>query len=310
MIDQYLAPVVVGEDPFGIERIHQKMDAILPHNLCAKSGIDLALWDIMGKAVNKPVFMLLGGEFDKKILGTFTLSIDTPDKMAEQALNRINQGYKTVVVKIGHNPAEDLERLRQVRNAVGPEINIRLDANEGYRPDQAIRIIRQMEKYNPEFVEEPVKRWDLDGMAKVARAVDVPISSDESNTSLESIYKLIKKGAADIINIKISKNGGLWRCKKIAAVAESAGIPCIVGGANTYEIGRQACRHFTVSTGQAQMGMGSEGCAPASQSKLDDITHNIITYEDINKGNGYVEVLPGPGLGAELDEDKIKKYSI
>jgi len=167
-----------------------------------------------------------------------------------------------------------------------------------------------MEKYNPEFVEEPVKRWDLDGMAKVADAVDTPISSDESNTSLESVYKLIKKGAADIINIKISKNGGLWRSKKIAAVAESAGIPVIVGGANTYEVGRQACRHFAVSTGQAQMGMGSEGCAPASQSKIDDVTQNIVTYEDVTSGKGYVNVLPGPGLGAELDEDKWKKYCI
>jgi len=310
MIDHYLSPVVIGEDPFDIERIHHKMDAVVPRNLIAKCGIDLALWDIMGKALDKPAYKLLGGEFDAKILGTYTLSIDTPDKMAEQAEYRKNQGYQTVVVKIGHDPATDLERLRQVRNAVGSELNIRLDANEAYRPDLAIRIIRRMEKYNPEFVEEPVKRWDLDGMAKVADAVDTPISSDESNTSLESVYKLIKKGAADIINIKISKNGGLWRSKKIAAVAESAGIPVIVGGANTYEVGRQACRHFAVSTGQAQMGMGSEGCAPASQSKIDDVTQNIVTYEDVTSGKGYVNVLPGPGLGAELDEDKWKKYCI
>ncbi len=310
MIDSYLAPVVVGEDPFDIERIHHKMDAVIPRNLIAKCGIDLALWDIMGKALDMPVYKLLGGQFESKIVGTYTLSIDTPDKMAEQAEYRKKQGYRTLVVKIGRDPGTDIERLRQVRNAVGLDINIRLDANEAYRPAQAIRIIRQMEKYNPEFVEEPVKRWDLDGMAKVIQAVDIPISSDESNTSLESVYKIIKKGAADILNIKISKNGGLWRSKKIAAVAESAGIPCIVGGANTYEVGRQACRHFAVSTAQAQMGMGSEGCAPASQSKVNDVTKNVITYQDITRLGGYVEVLPGPGLGTELDNDKIKKYGV
>lgn len=309
-IDRYLSPAVVGEDPFDIERLHRKMDAVVPRNLVAKGGIDLALWDVMGKALNQPVYRLLGGMIEPKILCTYTLSIDTPENMAEQAILRKQQGYKTLVVKIGREPHTDLERLRLVREAVGDEVNLRLDANEAYWPDQAIAIIRQMEKYRPEFVEEPVKRWDVDGMARVAQAVDTPISSDESNTTLDSVMRLIQSRAADIINIKISKNGGLFRSKKIAAVAEAAGIPCIVGGANTYEIGRQACRHFAVSTGQAQMGMGSEGCAPASQSKIDDVTRRVITYEDVTAGQGYVQLLPGPGLGVELDEEKMRRFSL
>lgn len=283
---------------------------LFPATWWPKSGIDLALWDLMGKALDKPAYKLLGGMCDPKILCTYTLSIDTPDKMAEQALVRKRQGYKTLVVKIGREPQDDIERLRLVREAVGEDTNIRLDANEAYRPDQAIQIIRQMEKYKPELVEEPVKRWDLDGMAKVAQAVDTPISSDESNTSLDTVMRIIQKRAADIINIKISKNGGLYRSKKIAALAEAANIPCIVGGANTYEVGRQACRHFAVSTAQAQMGMGSEGCAPASQSKVDDVTRQLLTYEDVTAGNGYVEVIPGPGLGLELDEGKVRNYTV
>ena len=310
IIDRYLAPEVLGEDPFDIERIHLKMDAAVPRNLVAKSGIDLALWDVMGKALDTPACKLLGGVVDPKILCTYTLSIDTPEKMAEHALLRKRQGYKALVVKIGREPQGDIERLRLVREAVGDEVNIRLDANEAYRPDQAIQIIRKMEKYNPEFVEEPVKRWDLDGMAKVAQAVDTPISSDESNTSVDTVMRIIQKRAAGILNIKVSKNGGLYRSKKLAALAEAAGIPCIVGGANTYEVGRQACRHFAVSTAQAQMGMGSEGCAPASQSKVDDVTTQLLTYEDVTAGNGYVEVIPGPGLGVELDEDKVRKYTV
>jgi L-alanine-DL-glutamate epimerase-like enolase superfamily enzyme len=309
MIDHYLAPVLIGEDPFDVERLHHKMDAVVPRNLIAKCGIDLALWDLVGKAVGQPACKLLGGTFEPKILCTYTLSIDTPEKMAEQATFRKNQGYKTLVVKIGHDPETDIQQLRSVREAVGDEVNLRLDANEAYWPEQAIAIIRRMEKYHPEFIEEPVKRWDLDGMARVARAVGVPISSDESNTSLDSVLKIIQKGAASIINIKISKNGGLYRSKKIAALAEAAGIPCIVGGANTYEVGRQACRHFAVSTAQAQMGMGSEGCAPASQSKVDDVTRRVLTYDDVTKGSGFVGVLPGPGLGVELDEEKVRKYS-
>jgi L-alanine-DL-glutamate epimerase-like enolase superfamily enzyme len=310
VIDKYLAPAIIGDDPFDIESIHQKMDAIIPRNLIAKCGIDLGLWDLIGKALNLPAYKLLGGEVNPKIHCTYTLSIDTPQNMAEQAFFRKKQGYKTLVAKIGRDPNTDIDRLMAVREAVGAQINIRLDANEAYRPDQAIRIIRKMEKYEPEFVEEPVKRWDLDGMAKVTKAVDVPISSDESNTSIESAARLLRKGAADILNIKISKNGGLFKSKKIAALAEAHGIPCIVGGANTYEIGRQACRHFAVCTAQVEADAGSEGCAPASQSKIDDVTKRIITYNDVTKGDGYVEVLEGAGLGVEIDQEKIKKYRV
>jgi L-alanine-DL-glutamate epimerase-like enolase superfamily enzyme len=310
VIDRYLAPVLIGEDPFDIERLNQKMDAVVPRNLVAKCGVDLALWDLAGKALGVPAFTLLGGSFDPRIHCTYTLSIETPERMAEQAAFRKSQGYKTLVVKIGRDPATDLQRLALVREAVGEEVNLRLDANEAFWPEQAIGIIRRMERYRPEFVEEPVKRWDLDGMAKVARAVGVPISSDESNTSLDSVLKIIQRGAASIINIKISKNGGLTRSKKIAALAEAAGIPCIVGGANTYEVGRQACRHFAVSTPQAQLGMGSEGCAPASQSKIDDVTRTVLTYDDVTRGDGFVGVSPGPGLGVELDEEKIRKYGV
>jgi L-alanine-DL-glutamate epimerase-like enolase superfamily enzyme len=310
IIDNYLAKAIIDENPFNLELIHKKMDVIIPRNLIAKSGIDLSLWDIMGKSLNMPVYKLLGGIYESQIIASYTLSIDTPEKMAKQAVIRKQQGYLTLVIKIGRDSEYDIERLRQVREAVGPNIKIRLDANEAYRPDQAIRIIRQMEKYNPEFVEEPVKRWDLDGMAQVVHSVDTPISSDESNTSLASVRKIIEKKAASIINIKISKNGGIYRSKKIAALAESAGIPIIVGGANTYEIGRQASRHFAISTAQAQMGLGSEGCSPASQSKIDDITKKVVKYEDISKMKGYVAISSSPGLGIEIDVDKINKYRI
>lgn len=310
VIDIYLAPAIIGADPFDIELVHEKMNRVVPRNLVAKAGIDLALWDIMGKALGLPVYRLLGGSYRGKIPVTYTLSMNTPEDMAEQASLRKSEGYSTVVIKIGHDPEQDLERLRLVREAVGPAVKIRLDANEGYRPDQAIRVIRKMERYEPEFVEEPVKRWDLAGMAKIARAVDTPISSDESNSTLESAMKLIERGAADILNIKVAKNGGLLNCKKIAAVAEANGIPCLVGGDNTYEITRQACRHLATSTPQLHRGFGSEGCGPASQSKIDDVAKTVVTYKDVSSLGGYVVVTPGPGLGVELDEDKIQKYGV
>ena len=158
IIDKYLAPVIIGEDPFNLELIHMKMDAVIPRNLIAKSGIDLSLWDIMGKSLNMPVYKLLGGMYDSKIIATYTIGIDTPEKMVEQAIFRKKQGYFSLVLNIGRDSENDIERLKQVREAVGPNIKIRLDANEAYTPNQAIKIIRQMEKYNPQSVEQPVSR--------------------------------------------------------------------------------------------------------------------------------------------------------
>jgi L-alanine-DL-glutamate epimerase-like enolase superfamily enzyme len=310
-IDTYLAPAVVGEDPFDIERIHEKLDHALPRNLIAKSGIDLALWDAMGKAVGLPAYKLLGGaRGDARIRCTYTLSIDTPDNMARQAALRCAQGYRTVVVKIGRDPEHDVERVRCVREAVGDEVRIRLDANEGYRPDQAIRLIGKMERYDPEFVEEPVRQWDVEGMALVARSVGVPISSDESNSTVDSVMRIIDRRAAAVLNLKVSKNGGLHRAKRIASIAEAAGLRCIVGGNTTYEIGRQASRHLQLAIPQVEGGSGSEGCAPASQSKVDDVTTRSLGYDDVAAGGGYVEPIPGDGLGIELDEAKVRRYAV
>jgi len=309
-IDRYLAAEVVGEDPFDIERIHEKLDHALPGNLVAKSGIDLALWDVMGKSLGLPAYKLLGGSHGQKIRCTYTLSIDTPAEMAKSAALRAGQGYTTVVVKIARDPDNDVERVKCVRQAVGSTVRIRLDANEGYRPDQAIRILGQMERYEPEFVEEPVRHWDIDGMAAVARAVGMPVSSDESNSTFDSVMRIIDKRAASILNLKISKNGGLFRCKQIAAIAEAAGVPCIVGGNTTFEIGRQASRHFAVATRMVDKDMGSEGCAPASQSKIDDVTTRHLGYDDVTAGKGFVEPIAGPGLGIALDDEKVRRYTV
>jgi muconate cycloisomerase len=122
--------------------------------------------------------------------------------------------------------------------------------------------------------------------------------------------KVIENGAADILNIKVSKNGGLLNCKKIAAIAAAKGVPCLVGGDNTYEITRQASRHLATSTPQLQKGFGSEGCGPASQSKIDDVTTSVLTYEDVTRMGGCVAASAGPGLGVEVDGDKIGKYGV
>jgi L-alanine-DL-glutamate epimerase-like enolase superfamily enzyme len=308
-INQYLGPVLIGQDPFNLELIFNRLDAKITRNFQAKAGIDMALHDLQGKIVNMPVFRLLGGNAIDRIKVDYTLSADSMQTIGVVAKKWIETGYDTLVVKLKGDITKDVERFRRVREAVGWKINLRADANQCYTPSQAIRVIHKLERYEPEFVEQPVKRWDLTGMAKVAHSVDTPISADESNVTIHDALQLIHTGAADILNIKIPKNGGFYLSKKIAAIAEAADVPCVVGGMMTFEVGRQASRHFTICTRQVQQ-YASEGCGPASQTLTDHITQDVITFEDVRHGGGYITIPETPGLGVQLDKVKLDKYRV
>lgn len=308
-INQYLGPVLISQDPFNLEVIFDRMNAQLTRNFQAKAGIDMALHDLQGKIVNLPVFRLLGGNTTDRIKVDYTLSAESLETIGDLAKKWIEWGYDTLVVKLKGEVKKDVERFRRVREAVGGEINLRADANQCYTPRQAIRAIHKLERYDPEFVEQPVKRWDLPGMAQVAHTVETPICADESNVTIHDALQLINAGAADILNIKIPKNGGFYLAKKIATIAEAADIPCVVGGMMTFEIGRQASRHFTLCTRQVQQ-YASEGCGPASQSLTDRITQNVITFEDVRQGNGYITIPETPGLGVQIDDAKLEQYRV
>lgn len=309
VVENYLGPDIVGEDPFRIERILEIMDSKVKGNYSAKTGIEYALWDIKGKYLKQPVYNLLGGAYLDQIEVDYTLGIDTPPNMAAAAAKMVTYGYKTLVVKVGRDREKDVDRLKSVREAVGPDIKLRLDVNEGYTVDKAIEMIRKFEKFDPELVEQPVARWDIKGMTKVARAVDTPISADEGNSSPQTALQLIENDAVDVLNIKPPYHGGLWNSKKTADIATAAGVPIIVGGMNHFEVGRQANRHFAISTPMAYAGYAHEGPGPASQPLTDNITIKTISYDDVKKWNGFVKLTDEPGLGCAIDWEKVKKYT-
>jgi L-alanine-DL-glutamate epimerase-like enolase superfamily enzyme len=309
IVEKYIAPAIVGKDPFDIENILETMDEKIRGNYSAKSGVEFALWDMKGKYLKQPVYNLLGGRYRDRVEVDYTIGIDTPRTMAQTAKRMLDYGYKTFVVKVGRDIESDVERVRRVREAVGPSAKIRVDVNEGYTVEKAIKAIKQFERYGPELVEQPVARWDIRGMTRVSRAVDTPISADESNSSPHAAFQLIENEAVDVLNIKLPYHGGIWNSMKVASVAESAGIPVIVGGMNHFEVGRQANRHFAVSVRIAHSGYAHEGPGPASQSLTDNITKKVITYDDVKSQGGYV--LPGDeyGLSVELDKEKVRLYS-
>ena len=223
-----IAPQLIGTSPLRIERIIEEMDQIVAENPSAKAAIDIALHDIMGKTAQTPLYKMLGG-FRDTVLTDLTLSIKKPEEMAEDAVAAVERGFKALKVKVGVDPEEDFERVQRIRESVGSDIAIRIDANQGWTVTQAIRVLNKLERFDIEFAEQPVAADEIKGLAAIRRCSSIPVMADESVQSPEDALNLIRQDAVDLINIKLMKSGGIHKARKIAAVAEAAKVPCMIG---------------------------------------------------------------------------------
>ena len=241
-----IAPQLIGMCPLRIEENIELMDSIIEGNPAAKAAIDMALHDILGKTAQKPLFVLMGG-YRTEVLTDLTLGIKSPREMAQDAVEAVRKGFKALKVKVGINPLEDVERIKLIRDAINNGIDIRIDANQGWTPSQAIKVLNKIDEFNIEFAEQPVPAEDLEGLARVRENSPIPVMADESVHSPEDALCLIKAEAVDIINIKLMKCGGILKGKKIAAVSEAAGIPCMIGCMGESEIGIAAGAHLAAA---------------------------------------------------------------
>jgi len=293
----YLAPAVVGMDPFDLEAIHHRMEQVLPGHHFAKASIDLALYDIMGKKLNVPAYQLLGGKVRDRIPLAWVVGIGSIDEMVEEAVSYVKKyGFETVKLKIGREPAKDLDVVREVRSALGPTVKIRVDANQGYDVSTAIKTLRKMEQYDLELVEQPVAKWNILGMAEVAAALDTPIEADESMFGYHDAMTLIKLKACDIINIKIMKPCGLYGSKKVAAVAEAAGLTCLIGSMVEFGPGTAAGLHFA-----AAHRVVAHACEQVGGFLFaGDVVEENFGLSAVEGGS--LKVPEGPGLGITMKE--------
>lgn len=220
---------LIGMDAMNIEGIHQMMDRLISGNTSAKAAVDIALYDIRGKIMNQPLYKVLGGE-SNSIVTDMTIGIDTPEAMAAEAKERVGRdGFTILKVKAGICPADDIRALTLIRETVGPDIRLRVDANQGYTVGDAVKTLKAFEKVGVEAVEQCLPGWDLEGSAFVRSKVDLKIMLDESIHSPMDAAKACRLGAADILNIKLMKCGGLYPAEKINAVAEANHVECMVG---------------------------------------------------------------------------------
>ena len=309
MIKGPVTQMLLGSDPFDIEMIVERVLQLAEGNVDVVAGVDLALWDIMGKLLNQPVFKIIGGLCQDPIAVDYTLSAYEPTKMAEAALQVHREGFQGVVVKItGQSLEEDILRVRSVREALPSNCTVRVDCNGAYSSDKAVEFLKAISAIDIELVEDPVPADDIDGFAECAK-VGVPISIDERLKTSEDALLLISRRACNIMNIKIANVGGLFLAKRMAAIAKAAGMPVVVGGRTSLELSRCASRHFAAST-PGTMGRKHEGPGPASQDLSDDVVDQRTTRQMAGQANGHVNVERAPGLGLNVVWDKVKHYAV
>jgi L-alanine-DL-glutamate epimerase-like enolase superfamily enzyme len=287
-----LAPAVIGLDPADMEALHARLDRATPANLFAKAAIDLAAHDLVGRRLGVSVGVLLGGRVRERVLlSGGPIGLMEPHEAAARARALADAGFATVKVKIGAGRERDEEVVRAVREAVGPAVALRLDANQGYRADEAVPALRRLERYDPALIEQPVPAWDWDGLARVAAALDVPVMADEGIAVPADVLRVAERRAADIVKIKVMRSGGLHRARKVCAVAEAAGLPVVVGSGHESGVGVAAELHLAA----ALMAIPHAGEMVGHLRLAEDVVEPPIAVTD-----GAATPPGGPGLGVTL----------
>jgi o-succinylbenzoate synthase len=307
ILKERIFPSISGEDSFNIEAITGRMDEATVGNASAKGAIDMAIYDIIGKVLNQPVYNLLGGRVRDKALYLGGASITTVEETVEQCVKDVSKGIRELKIKVGEDPVKDAEKIMKVREAVGSDVQIRVDANQGWRtPHRAIKAIKLMERCELQLVEQPILAWNLKGLSRIRRMVDVPIMLDESVHTSKDAVKAIDAEACDIINIKLMKSGGIYEALKINAIAEASGIECFMGGMGETSIGQAAALHLLASRSNIMYG---DVELPADEWGLkEDVGKGL----ELTKVGGvlHMQVPSGLGLGVLVSDDAVRRYLV
>jgi len=288
-IRQFLWPAVQGLDAWAVEDLHRAMDRCVCGHPAARAALDMAVHDLLARSAGVPLASFLGGS-PRPVLTDFSIGLCGPEEAAAEGRRLVEAGYRAVKVKVGHDPDQDVERVRAVRAAVGPDIGLRVDANEGWSFAQALRALKRMEPCDLELVEQPLPRWDLEGMARLRARIQPPLAADEAVHTLQDARRVLETGAADVLNLKLMKCGGLHPARQIVALARAGGLGLMVGGM----VGESG---ISVAAGAS--------LAAAATFDFADLDADLLLRDDLCSGNG-----PGledsrriladrPGLGVE-----------
>lgn len=299
-----LAELIKGKNPLEVEDRIFEIERALKFNPTIKSAFDMALYDILGKFANMPLYAVLGGKNNRKITTDMTVYLSTPEKMAKLALAYQKAGFPAIKVKLGEGTKIDVARIKAIREVIGMEIPLRIDANQGWDTVTAINTLKELEKYNIEHCEEPIPRWNNTDLAYIRSKSPIPIMADESIFDHYDAYRLASMKACDYFNIKLAKSGGLNSALKIVSIAESAGIKSQVGCMSETRLSLTALAHLVV----ARKNIVHFDMDSAFPHSIDPVIGGITYHE-----GGEVKVPDTPGIGADFDQnylDKMEKVVI
>lgn len=304
LLQTYLEPLLVGDNPLEVERLTHKFRLAFAANFFTKAAVEMALWDIAGQAAGKPVYDLLGGKVRELVPTKWSISGLEPPKAAEIGAWARAQGFKTMKVKVGLEPEGDIARVKAVREAIGPQTKLGVDANGGWSPEAALRTIERLYEHQIYFAEQPVPPEDVTQMSELRKKLRVPLVADESIWGLQDARTLAVLGAADVFSIYIGKAGGILAALKLAQFAESAGLKCTVGSNLELGVGSAAMVHLAIA---------ARGIA-AEEFPCDIIGpfyyESDVVLEPLPIHPGEARPNAKPGLGVKLDEEKVQRYRV
>ncbi|SFA87587.1 MULTISPECIES: dipeptide epimerase [unclassified Bacillus (in: firmicutes)] len=248
-IHQVIKPFLIKKELLSYEAIFQGLKTILVGNSSAKAAVDMALYDCLSQQTKLPLYQFLGG-YRNEIETDFTVSVNDPEEMGEDATEYVKNGFNVLKIKVGIGEVkDDIARIHEIRRRVGYDVKLRLDANQGWSPKDAIRAISKMEDsgLDIELIEQPVKADDIEGLKAVTDAVETLIMADESVFTPKQAFQVLKTRSADLINIKLMKAGGIYNAQAINTMAELCGVECMVGSMIETKLGITAAAHFAAS---------------------------------------------------------------
>lgn len=316
IIEDAFRPILVGQDPLDVEPIWEMMYAMMRHRghskgfmIEAMSGVEIALFDLIGKALELPVHKLLGGCFRKRLDAyASSLRLRDTETIVKEAVGYVTQGFTAIKMKVGRGEEEDIKRVAAIRDAIGYDIQLTVDANCAYNIATAIKMGRALEKYGVYWFEEPILPDDIEGYVKLSNCLDIPIAAGETEFTRYGFRDLIAKRAVDIVQPDICRAGGFLECKKIAAMASAYNIPYAphTGGESAVGIAASIQLAAAIPNFLTYEYMRSDW----SETHPNPLRESL-TLEPVEKfADGYIEVPDKPGLGIELNEDIVSKYLV
>ncbi|HMB36963.1 MAG TPA: enolase C-terminal domain-like protein [Methylomirabilota bacterium] len=300
-IVERLSPTLVGGDPFNLHRALAVMDREMAEGFEAKAAIEMALLDAKGRALDLPVHSLLGGALGHEVTLNAWIGTVPPEQAAREAAEWLRRGFVTAKIKVSGAGPEGVARVAAVRAAVGDRMALRVDFNESLTLGEALAFIPQLEPYALTLVEQPVVRTDFAGLAQIRRTIAIPLMADESVTGPASLIEIIRREAADIVKVKVMKQGGLLRTQQMIECAAAAGLRVVIG--HGFGLTLSTLAEAAVAATSSAVMPGCEAVGPLKMAG--DVVRDPLRLE-----SGVLRLTDAAGVGASVDPDALKRYRI